>query len=586
VGVDFFYESGEGDRMHLTPFVPRQFLPEDIDLTDLAQLQEIFVQLTEALTAAKTVAELEHWLEAYGEVESALDQERSSRYIAMTCQTDDAEREQAYMLFVERIDPELKPKHFALAQALVAHPEFNNLSDYYAVHRRNTRTYVELFREMNVVREKEEAKLTQAYQKTCGAMMVTFEGKEQTLVQVSLVLEETDRARRQAAWEAIARRRLEDKETFETLFDDLLKLRVAIAQEAACPDYRAYTFRGYRRFDYTPEDCLAFHQAIESQVVPLARQLQEERRQRLGLDKLRPWDLAVDPEHNPPLRPFTTGVELIEKMRAVFGHLDPRLQSFYEVMVKGGLMDLENRQGKAPGGYQSTLAEARVPFIFMNAVGQPRDVETLLHEAGHAFHTMASREQTLSNYRHAPIEFCEVASMGMELLAAPFLSEFYSAAELKRARRDHLEGIIKFFPWMATVDAFQHWIYTHPEHTRAERQQYWLSLLERFGGTEDWSGYEEARAHSWHRQLHIFEYPFYYVEYGIAQLGALQLWALGKQDLGKALDGYLAGLALGGSKPLPELFAASGLVFDFRSETMAPLIAELQREIKACSITG
>ena len=308
----------------------------------------------------------------------------------------------------------------------------------------------------------------------------------------------------------------------------------------------------------------------------MARQLQEERRRKLGLDKLRPWDLAVDPDHRPPLKPFEKSSELLEKSHRIFSQLDPRLGDYYAVLRQQELVDLDNRKGKAPGGYQSTLSEARVPFIFMNSVGVHRDVETMLHEAGHAFHALAARDLPLHAYRSAPIEFCEVASMAMELLAAPHLRAFYSDEDVKRARRDHLEGIIKFFPWMATVDAFQHWIYTHPGHNREERKKCWLSLMDRFGGIEDWSGFEKSRTHMWHRQLHIFEIPFYYVEYGIAQLGALQLWQASRRDLPAALDHYLAGLSLGGSRPLPELFQASGLAFDFTDKTISPLMRNVK----------
>jgi oligoendopeptidase F len=304
--------------------------------------------------------------------------------------------------------------------------------------------------------------------------------------------------------------------------------------------------------------------------------LQEERRRKLGVDPLRPWDLAVDPENRPPLHPFAHSSELLEKSHDIFARLDPRLADFYQVLRKQELVDLDNRKGKAPGGYQSTLAEARVPFIFMNAVGTHRDVETMIHEAGHAFHALAARQQPLHSYRHAPIEFCEVASMGMELLAAPHLTAFYPENEARRAQRTHLEGIVQFFPWMATVDAFQHWIYTHPAHTRDERTAFWLSLMDRFGGIEDYSGFEKNRAALWHRQLHIFEIPFYYVEYGIAELGALQLWQASRRDLPATLDRYLNGLQLGGSRPLPELFQASGLAFDFTDKTIAPLMGNVK----------
>jgi oligoendopeptidase F len=562
--------------MQITHFAPRRFLPETIDLTDTAQLAPVFDKLAAKLDQAGSVADLESWLRDHSEVSAALGESSSLTYIAMTCQTDHPEREKAYMHIVEVVDPWLKPRQFALMQKLSQSPHFRQLPPLYDVFRRSVETQVKIYREENVARETEVAKLCQQYQKISGAMTVQFDGQEQTLARMARIQEEPDRPRRESAWKTVVERRLQDTDRLEEIFDKMLVLRNEIARAADFSDFRAYTFANYERFDYTPEDCLRFHAAIEHHIVPLARELQEKRRRKLGVDKLRPWDLSVDPDHNPPLHPFAASSELMEKSHQIFSRLDPRLGDYFQVLRKQELVDLDNRKGKAPGGYQSTLAEARVPFIFMNAVGVHRDVETLLHEAGHAFHALASRELPLHAYRSAPIEFCEVASMGMELLAAPHLRTFYSEPEAKRAERDHLEGIIKFFPWMATVDAFQHWIYTHPGHTRQERAAFWLSLMDRFGGIEDWSGFEQARAHVWHRQLHIFEIPFYYVEYGIAQLGALQLWQASRRDLPATLDHYLAGLGLGGSRPLPELFQTSGLAFDFTDKTIAPLMRNVK----------
>jgi oligoendopeptidase F len=313
--------------------------------------------------------------------------------------------------------------------------------------------------------------------------------------------------------------------------------------------------------------------------VPVLRELQAQRRRQLGVETLRPWDLAVDPLNRPPLRPFEQVEQMVSRTQEIFERLDRDLAAGFARMRKLRLLDLANRKGKAPGGYQSTLAEARAPFIFMNAVGLQRDVETLLHESGHAFHALATCDEDLYAYRNAPIEFCEVASMSMELLGNEFLERFYAVPEANRARRTHLEGIVNLFPWIAMVDAFQHWIYTHPGHTRAERAAAWLELMKRFGGDEDWRGYEAARANLWHRQLHIFVHAFYYIEYGIAQLGALQVWANSKRDKAGALMDYKRALALGGSRPLPELFAAAGCRFEFSRRTMAPLVALVRREL-------
>lgn len=562
--------------MNLTPFRPRQFLPAQIDLTDPSALAPVFDRLEAELAAAKGAVALEAWLDSYSEVNAAISEGSARTYIEMTCQTDDPAREKAYLHLVETRDPWLKPRQFALLQALVAHAAFDALPAYYDVYRRSVKNRVALYREANVPRETEEARLCQQYQKIIGAMMVSFDGKEQTLAQLARVLQETDRPRRQQAWELSARRRLEDRDKLEDIFDELLRLRGEIAKEAGFPDYRAYAFAINERFDYTPADCVRFQDTIEKSIVPLARALQRTRREKLGVAPLRPWDLAVDPENLPPLKPFTTPDEFVARTQTMMNRLDARLGESFAVLGANGLLDLESRKGKAPGGYQSTLEEARLPFIFMNAVGVQADVVTLLHEAGHAFHALAAREQRLGGYRGSPIEFCEVASMAMELMAAPHLEEFYAKDEADRARRQHLEGIIAFFPWMATVDAFQHWLYTHPGHSREERRAHWLSLMDRFGGIEDYAGYEAICGYVWHRQLHIFIHAFYYVEYGIAQLGALQMWRHARTNPANAVDLYLRGLSLGGSKPLPDLFSAAGLKFDFGAETIQPLVDDVR----------
>lgn len=577
--------------MNLLPFdsLPahkaRHFVPQQIDLGDWAQIAPLFDALQSRVAQCKSTGELEQWLIDWSELSAALDEESSKRYIAMTCHTDNAEAEKAYLHFVEKIDPELKPRQFELEKIYLRRKAElegtqNTSSDgKYFVFDRDVKNHVELFRTENVPLETEEAKLSQQYQKLAGSLTVIFRGEERTLVQMGRYLEEPDRELRKDAWEVVANRRLQEFEKFEEIFDKQIKLRQQIAKNAGFDNYRDYAFRRLGRFDYTPEDCAKFHDAVEKEIMPVVRELQAERRKKLKVEKLRPWDLSVDPLNRPPLKPFAQVGEMISRTQNIFNHLDEGLAEGFQRMQNLKLLDLANRKGKAPGGYQSTLAEARVPFIFMNAVGLQRDVETILHEAGHAFHALATRDEDLYAYRGAPIEFCEVASMSMELLGNEFLEEFYSSADANRARRTHLEGIIGIFPWIATVDAFQHWIYTHPGHTRAARAVAWLELMDRFGGDVDWSGYDQSRAYLWHRQLHIFLHPFYYIEYGIAQLGALQVWANSKRDKAKALHDYKSSLALGGSKPLPELFKAAGSPFEFSAKTIKPLVELTRSEL-------
>lgn len=567
----------------LPAFKPRRFLPAQIDLGDWAQLAPLFDQLEARAGQCVGVADLERWLLDWSELNAALDEEAARRYIAMTCHTDNADAEKAYLDFVENIEPQTKPRQFQLETLFIAHPLRAQLPQpRYEVFVRDTQNHVELFRSENVPLETEEAKTGQQYQKLSGSLTVQFRGEEKTLIQMGKFLEEPDRALRQEAWELVARRRLQERDKFEEQFEQLRALRERIAKNAGFDNYRDYAFRRLGRFDYTPADCTRFHEAVETEIMPVVRELQGERRRQLGLDRLRPWDMAVDPLNRPPLRPFERVDEMVTRSQRIFDQLDSELAGGFRSMNDLRLLDLDNRKGKSPGGYQSTLAEARLPFIFMNAVGQQRDVETILHEAGHAFHALAARDEDLLPYRNSPpIEFCEVASMSMELLGNEFIEEFYSDADARRARRVHLEGIVGVLAWIATVDAFQHWLYTHPGHSRTERAAAWVALMDRFGGDVDWSGYEEARAHLWHRQLHIFLHPFYYIEYGIAQLGALQVWANSKRDKAKALKNYKQALALGGSRPLPELFSAAGCRFAFDGDTMKPLMQLVREELNA-----
>ncbi len=565
----------------LVPCRPRAFVPEKIDLGDWAQIAALFDLLEARAPRCRTPAQLQRWLLDAGELAAALDQESALRNIAMTCHTENADAERAYLHFVEQIEPQLKPRQFQLAVIYLRHPLRSKLPrKRWFVFHRNARLQVDLFRAENVPLETDEARLGQQYQKLSGSLTVQFRGQEMTLPQMGRYLEEPDRSLRQEAWQLTARRRLREAGQFEDNFEQLLNRREQIAANAGFPNYLQYAFQARGRFDYTPADCRKFHDAIEKEIMPVLRQLQAERRRQLALPSLRPWDLNVDPFNRPSLRPFDRVDELVARTQKIFDQLDPRLAADFQLMRQLRLLDLDNRKGKAPGGYQSTLAESRLPFIFMNAVGLHRDVETILHEAGHAFHALAARHEELHAYRSAPIEFCEVASMSMELLGNQFIEAFYAAAEARRARRDHLEGIVTIFPWIATVDAFQHWIYSHPRHSRAERRQAWLALMDRFGGEVDWSGYEEERACLWHRQLHLFLHPFYYIEYGIAQLGALQIWANSRKDKARALRQYQRALALGGSRPLPELFAAAGCHFDFTRRAIQPLVRLLCAELE------
>jgi len=561
----------------LEPYEKRGFVPEGMNWADPEAVKSVY-----SLLLARTinsVGELEKWLLDRSELEAALSQEGAVLYIRMTCQTDDTKSAEEYKNFLQTIIPVVRPLEHQLNIKYLEEKKNFSLNSTYAIYNRFIQTEVELFVDKNIPLQTEVDLLSQDYQTVCGAMTVFFDGKERTLPEMGKFLLETDRDLRERAWRETAERRLKDQEKLDSLFDEMLKRRSQIAQNARFPNFIDYQFRAFHRYDYTPRDCKQYHQTVEEVVVPLWKEILEKRRQEMKLERLRPWDTAVDPLGRSPLKPFEKIEELYSRCQDIFGKMDSVLGQQFAQMVKEHLLDLESRKGKAPGGYQSTLDEARKPFIFMNAVGVEDDVWTLFHEAGHAFHSLACADQGLLKYRHGPMEFNEVASMGMELLASPYLDYFYKPEEKARVNQSHFEDIVFTLAWVATIDCFQHWIYEHPSHTNTERKEAWLKIHKRFGGDiVDWNGLEEEHAFLWHRQLHIFEYPFYYIEYGIAQLGALQLWLNARRDAKAALNNYKKALALGGSRPLPALYKEAGIRFDFSADTIIPLMEEIRKE--------
>ena len=569
--------------MNILTQLPHQFdrcyLPGELDYSDWKNIEPFFKTLQES--NVDSVEALEKWLFDWSELNDVLNEEGSLRYIKMTCNTADKNLEISYFEFLEKIAENIKTANDCLKHKFLDSVSRQSLDPKkYFVFNRSIQNDVELFCEANVSLETEESKLTQGYQKIIGALTVKFEGREQTLQQMKSYLEYPSRSQRKLAWEAVTERRLKEQAHLEKIFEQLLKIREKIAINAGFSSYRDFSFLRLERFDYKPQDCFSFHEGVETYVVPLARKLQQLRAKELNLKQLRPWDLNVDPKNRQPLKPFKNTSSLVNGCIGMVGRVDSRFSSFLEIMQDSKLFNLESRKNKAPGGYQSTLSEARLPFIFMNSVGVDEDLRTLLHESGHALHVFATRQQPLGYYRHAPMEFCEVASMSMELLANKHLNVFYSNEEdLNRSHKKHLEGIVEILPWIAQVDAFQHWIYTNPGHTALERREKWVSLHQRFGGIEIWDGLERALQCQWHRQLHIFELPFYYIEYGIAQLGALQVWFNSKNDLRSAVSDYWSALQLGGSRPLPELFSKAGIKFNFGPETIQPLMQMLEEEL-------
>lgn len=559
------------DFTTLRPFEPRQFVPEQADLTAAETVSGLFRQLLERGIASR--AELEQCLMDRSELEAAIAQVRAILYIQMTCQTDDPAKATAYQHFIETMSPVMRALSDQLDRKLIERVDALGFADpQYDVYFRKMRSDIEIFREANIPLQTEESLLSQQYQTVTGAMTVQFQGREHTMPQMAKFYLDPDRRVRDEAWQAVAQRYLQDEETLDVIFDKMVSLRDRIARNSGFDNYRDYKFREYHRFDYTPGMCRQYHEAIELHMVPLLRAMHQRRAEQLHLETLRPWDIQCDPLGREALKPAEDLESFTEGLCRLFCSVDAELGRWFTMMRNDGLLDLESRKGKAPGGYQSTLYEARKPFIFGNTNGTDNDLHLLAHEGGHAFHTLACAHHALMDYRHAPMEFCEVASMSMEFLTASYLEVFYNADEQQRWWRDKMESTVRLLIQVAIFDAFQHWLYETPSHTRTERQQQWAELNRRFGsGVEDWDGLEAFRRSQWHRVLHFFQVPFYYIEYGIAQLGALGMWAQAQEDMSAAVRHYKQALALGGSRPLGELFAAAGLNFDFSEKTIAPL---------------
>jgi oligoendopeptidase F len=555
----------------------RKFVPANFTANNAEKTGELFKVLEQRkIPNAKA---LQKWILDWSELSSVLAEESARRYVAMTCDTKNQAAAKAYEFFVSNIDPVISEETEKLQKKLIGHKDLNGLKNEYGNWFRAVRTDLELFREENIPLETQINLEIQKYQKITGAMSVQYKGKTRTMQQMSPYLQSPNRKEREEAWRLLTERRLQDSDALDAAFDKLFALRIRIAKNAGHKNYLNYIFKHKHRFDYTPQDCKNFHESIEKIILPLQKEILRQRAKKMGIPKLRPWDLSCDPLGRPALKPFKTGAELLSKCGNLFSRLNPQWKKWYGILEKENLIDADSRLGKAPGGYQITFDEARVPFIFMNAAGTNQDVYTLLHECGHAFHQFAMAEQKLFAFRDIPSEFAEVASMSLELLGAADLQDFYKAEDFRRSRLEALQDLISLFPWVAIIDAFQHKLYTYPNHAAKDRKEIWLSLQERFDTGVDWSGLKKARSYLWQKQLHLFEVPFYYVEYGIAQLGALQVYANAKKNKNLAVRNLIKAERLGSSKPLPELFGTAGIKFDFSPKTIEPLALMIWEEI-------
>ena len=562
--------------------LPRHFLPKDFTVTAWEKLEPFFIDLLERKINSRK--DLEQWLKDVSELEAVLSEDGCWRQIKMTCDTENKELEDAFTFFMMEIQPKAQPYADKLNKKLISSPFIKELDQQkFFTYLRTVKKNIDLFREENIPILAEMNVMQQQYGVIAGKMTIEVDGKEYTLQQAAKFLENNDRNLRESVYRKVGERRLKDKENLNKLFSSLVEKRHRIALNAGFANYRDYKFAEMGRFDYKPEDCFQFHQAVKEKILPLVNEIYERKKKRLGVDTLRPWDLEAHPADEKALNPFKTGDELVEKSIACFNELNPFFGDCLNKMKAMGHLDLDSRKGKAPGGYNCPLAESGAPFIFMNAAGQMDDVTTMVHEGGHAVHSFLAHDLELTAFKEYPMEIAEVASMAMELFSMDYWHVFFkSEEELKQAKEHQLERVITIFPWIATIDKFQHWLYENPNHTEEERSDKWVEIFNEFTSPVlDVSGLEEYRRYFWQKQLHLFEVPFYYIEYGIAQLGAIGLWKQFKENKEQALNNYITALAQGGTRTLPELFKSAGLRFDFSPAVVGNLMSFVHSEMQA-----
>ncbi|HRH56251.1 MAG TPA: M3 family oligoendopeptidase [Chitinophagales bacterium] len=559
----------------------RKYLAENLAVHTWQDIESYYNELLNREIDSKE--NLLKWIADRSETDAVVDEEYRWRYIRQTCDTENETYTDAYEDFIQTIMPSWMTVTNQLNKKLSSSTFINELDQSrFFVYLRNLKTQLQIFREENIPLSQQTQLLAQEYGSTIGAMTIEHDGNEYTLPQAAVFLQNQDRSLRKIIFEKTNNRRYQDRDKLNKLFDELLKIRHQIAQNAGFKNFRDYMFAEMGRFDYDVTSCEQFHEAIKTEVIPLVKKIHQKRKQQLNVDKLFPYDLEVDAENLPALKPFSTQDELIEKSVTCLNKVDPFFAECISIMDNMHYLDLNSRKGKAPGGYNMTLPEIGVPFIFMNAAGTHRDLETMVHEAGHAVHSFLMRTLPYNFDQDISSESAELASMSMELMTFDGLDAFYNEADKKRAIETHLEGIITMLPWIALIDKFQHWIYTNPTHTSEDRENKWLELSKELSSDEvDWSGYEDFRKALWHKQLHIFEVPFYYIEYGIAQLGALAVWRNYKQNKAKAIEDYKNALQLGYTKPIPEMYKTAGIEFNFSAEYVKELMDFLSKELNS-----
>jgi len=561
----------------------RKFVPEDLIIDSWDKIKSLFDNLVER--EISSASELEKWMLDQSELSAVLEEDMAWRYIKMNIDTTDKELGERFSFWIKEISPNTAPYSHKLNVKLLESPFLKELDqEKYRIYLRSVKKQIEIFREENIPLFTVMEEKQQEYGAISAKMSIEVDGEKMTMQKAAQLLKSTDRVKREKVYNKISTRRLQDEKALDDLFDELIALRQEIAKNAGFDNYRDYMFAAMGRFDYTPKDCFNFHDAIAQEIVPIINSFEQKRKDKLGYTSYKPWDTAVDVDGLAPLKPFEGGTELTDLSVECFSRLRPYFGECLSTMKAMKHLDLESKNGKAPGGFMYPLYEIGVPFIYMNAVGSQRDLVTMVHEGGHAVHSFLSRDLSLTEFKSTPSEVAELASMAMELLSMDHWDVFYNdAADLKRAKLEQLEKALETLPWVASIDKFQHWIYT-TEHTAQQRKEKWLTISSELGNQIlDWEGNENVHANLWQKQLHLYEVPFYYVEYGMAQLGAIAMWRSYKQLGEQGLDNYMNALKLGYTKKIGEIYETAGIKFDFSASYVKELADFIKDELEKLS---
>lgn len=558
----------------------RKFIAKDLTVKAWEDVEPYFKNLLDRDLNSTT--DLEIWLRDRSELDAVLEEDMAWRYIRMNCNTEDATLAEDFNFFVSTIEPEANKLSNLLDEKFTSCSCFNDLDNQkYFILIRSTRNKMELYKEENLRLNAELQQESQEYGVICSKQMIEHQGKEYTLQQASVFLKDPNRELREQIYRKISERRVKDAAELDDLLTRLIIKRHEVATNANFDTYTAFRFKELCRFDYTQEDCLEFQESVKTHVMPIVKRLNKARQEKLGYVHLRPWDLEVDVEGKNTLKPFTNTGDLLDKTIACFNEIDKQFGDFLVIMKENKYLDLDSRKAKAPGGFNYPLYESNAPFIYMNAAGTLRDVETMVHEGGHAIHSFLSAKLELVEFKGLPSEVAELASMSMELISMEHWHHFFEDAEqLKRAKKQQLEGVISILPWVMIIDKFQNFLYNNHQHSLEDRKNAWNKILSEFSDNAvDWKGLEYFRGYSWQKQLHVFEVPFYYIEYAISQLGAISIWKNYKDNPAKTIQQYKDALSLGYTVPIAEIYETAGIKFDFSSEYVNALMTFVSSEL-------